>query len=248
MARSWARRFTPVTHFAGGKIVFQSSFMLASVRRSFVARVSGRFTAGAAASQRARIPTRIFAGRLASAPPRSLHVVIVLSIPATLGTQPFNGFGRPGVARRLLGPPAEVSSAQHNKRSWRAPCSDEGYSQTHSTLCRRVAAALAASILLPGVAAAQPSHPNALNLSDPAIVGFLSELPVGGRRITLGEAQQLAQAASDPLKRLGELQVESRAAASVGREVDLLSRRRHAIPEPSSERKLPASCCPFSAH
>ena len=84
-----------------------------------------------------------------------------------------------------------------------------GYSQTHGTLCRRVSAALAASILLPGVAAAQQSHPAALNLRGPAIAGFRSEVPVDVRRITLREAQQLAQAASDPLKRLGELQVEA---------------------------------------
>ena len=109
-------------------------------------------------------------------------------------------------------------------------------SQTHGTLCRRVSAALAASILLPGVAAAQQSQPAALNLSGPAIVGFRSEVR-RVRRITLREAQQLAQAASDPLKRLGELQVEAARAASVGREVAVLSKRRHAIPEPSSERE-----------
>ena len=81
--------------------------------------------------------------------------------------------------------------------------------QTYGTLCRRVSAALATSILFPGVAAAQQSHPTPLNLGAPAIVGLRSEVPVNVRRITLREAQQLAQAASDPLKRLGELQVEA---------------------------------------
>src|SRR5262245_28006405 len=84
-----------------------------------------------------------------------------------------------------------------------------GYSKTLSTLGRPVSAALAASILLPGVAAAQQSHPAALNLSGRAIVDFRSEVPDDVRRITLTEAQQLAQAASDPLKRLGELQLEA---------------------------------------
>ena len=84
-----------------------------------------------------------------------------------------------------------------------------GYSRIKRTTFGRVLAALAASVLLPGVAAAQPSHPSVLNLSDPAIVGFRGEVPVDVRRITLREAQQLAQATSDPLKRLGELQVEA---------------------------------------
>jgi len=83
------------------------------------------------------------------------------------------------------------------------------YSQKHSTFRRRVSVALAVSILFPGAAAAQQSQPAALNLSVPAIVGFGSEVSVGLRRITLRDAQQLAQAASDPLKRLGELQVEA---------------------------------------
>ena len=82
-------------------------------------------------------------------------------------------------------------------------------SHTHGTLCRRVSAALAASILFAGVAAAQQSHPAPLNLRSPAIAAFRSEVPSDARRITLKEAQQLAQAASDPLKRLGELQVEA---------------------------------------
>ena len=82
-------------------------------------------------------------------------------------------------------------------------------SQTHGTLCHCISAALTASILLPSGAAAQQSHPAPLNLGNPASVGFRSEVPSDVRRITLREAQQLAQAASDPLKRLGELQVEA---------------------------------------
>jgi outer membrane protein TolC len=64
------------------------------------------------------------------------------------------------------------------------------------------------SILFAGVAAAQQS-PGALNLRSPAIAAFRGEAPSDVRRVTLREAQQLAQAASDPLKRLGELQVEA---------------------------------------
>jgi outer membrane protein TolC len=84
-----------------------------------------------------------------------------------------------------------------------------GFSQTHSTLCRRAWAALAASILFTGAAAAQQSQPASRSLSDPAILASLSEVPRDLRRITLRDAQQLAQAANDPLKRLGELQVEA---------------------------------------
>ena len=84
------------------------------------------------------------------------------------------------------------------------------YSRAHRRLFRRVAAALAASILSAGVAAAQQSHPAAVDLRSPAIVGVHEEVPIDlSRRITLRDAQQLAQAASNPLKRLGELQVEA---------------------------------------
>jgi hypothetical protein len=48
-----------------------------------------------------------------------------------------------------------------------------------------------------------------LKLSVPAAIRFSSEVPADVRRVTLKEAQQLAQTASDPLKRLGELQVEA---------------------------------------
>jgi outer membrane protein TolC len=73
--------------------------------------------------------------------------------------------------------------------------------------CRRIPATLLSLFLLPGIAAAQQSP--SLNLSGAAT--FISPSPAGAgvRRITLGDAQQLAQAASDPLVRLGRLQVEA---------------------------------------
>jgi len=73
--------------------------------------------------------------------------------------------------------------------------------------CRRVLAVLAAAFLLPGIAAAQQSP--SLNLSGPAIFSAPSQVRSGVRRITLADAQQLAQAATDPLVRLGRLQVEA---------------------------------------
>jgi outer membrane protein TolC len=76
-------------------------------------------------------------------------------------------------------------------------------------ICRRVTVAVAVLILLPAATRAQESRPAALKLSVPAAIRFSSEAPADVRRITLKEAQQLAQAASDPLKRLGELQVEA---------------------------------------
>jgi outer membrane protein TolC len=62
---------------------------------------------------------------------------------------------------------------------------------------------------LSAVATAQQSQLPALDLSGPAALAFRSDVPPDVRRITLTDAQQLAQAASDPLKRLGELQVEA---------------------------------------
>jgi outer membrane protein TolC len=82
-------------------------------------------------------------------------------------------------------------------------------SQTSGTRCRRVTSVLAASILLPSVVAGQQSHQAPPTFSGSTIAGFRSEVPIDVRRITLREAQQLAQTASDPLKRLGELQVEA---------------------------------------
>jgi outer membrane protein TolC len=90
-------------------------------------------------------------------------------------------------------------------------------SPLHHTLCRRAPAALAAVILFSVVAAAQKPEPSAPNQSGFSLLGIRDEVaatirrdvPAGVRRITLADAQQLAQAASDPLKRLGELQVEA---------------------------------------
>jgi outer membrane protein TolC len=73
--------------------------------------------------------------------------------------------------------------------------------------CRRVPATLVSLFLLPGIAAAQKSP--SLNLSAPATLTLPSQIPAGVRRITLADAQQLAQAATDPLVRLGRLQVEA---------------------------------------
>jgi outer membrane protein TolC len=76
-------------------------------------------------------------------------------------------------------------------------------------LSRILPATLAASTLIAVAAAAQESQPAARSLSRAASVSFRSDVPTDVRYITLSEAQQLAQAASDPLKRLGELQVEA---------------------------------------
>src|SRR5262249_7783558 len=73
--------------------------------------------------------------------------------------------------------------------------------------CQRVVAALVL-LLLPGVATPQESAP-ALNLSGPVMRSLPNDFRADVRRLTLADAQQLAQAASDPLKRLGELQVEA---------------------------------------
>src|SRR5262249_552937 len=48
-----------------------------------------------------------------------------------------------------------------------------------------------------------------LNLSGPAVISLRNEAHPGVRRITLADAEALAQAASDPLVRLGQLQVEA---------------------------------------
>src|SRR5262245_16546704 len=90
-------------------------------------------------------------------------------------------------------------------------------SPLHETLWRRVPAALAASILLSVVAAAQEPDGSAPNRSRLSLLGIRDEVAASirrdarasVRRITLADALELAQAASDPLKRLGELQVEA---------------------------------------
>jgi outer membrane protein TolC len=76
-------------------------------------------------------------------------------------------------------------------------------------LCRYVTAALAAAILFSAVATAQESQPAPLNLSGPAVLSLRNNVRAEVRRITLAEAQQIAQAGSDPLVRLGQLQVEA---------------------------------------
>ena len=76
------------------------------------------------------------------------------------------------------------------------------------TFCRRIPAVLAVAILLPAIAAAQP-QPAVPNPSVSSVLRIRSEVPAGVRRLALSDAQQLAQAANNPLVRLGELQVEA---------------------------------------
>jgi len=83
-----------------------------------------------------------------------------------------------------------------------------GYFSIRDGFCRRVLATLVALFLLPCIAAAQESS-SPLMLSGRAIISLPSQVRDDARRITLAEAQQLAQGASDPLVRLGRLQVEA---------------------------------------
>ena len=83
------------------------------------------------------------------------------------------------------------------------------YRSMAPTFCRRVQVAFAASMLIPIVGAAQDSQPATFNLRSPAILSSVGAVP-RAMRLTLADAKQAAaQAASDPLKRLGELQVEA---------------------------------------
>ena len=84
-----------------------------------------------------------------------------------------------------------------------------GCLSVHHVVGRRMLSALTAAILLPVVSAAQESQPRALNLRSPAVLSWPSEVRTGVRLVTLAEAEELAQAASDPLVRLGQLQVEA---------------------------------------
>jgi outer membrane protein TolC len=83
-----------------------------------------------------------------------------------------------------------------------------GSSSVHNTLCRRVPAVLATAILIPVMAAAQESQFTP-NRNGPSFLSIRGDAPVDVRRITLADAQQLAQTATDPLARLGQLQVEA---------------------------------------
>src|SRR5262249_21670519 len=85
---------------------------------------------------------------------------------------------------------------------------ERGCSSIPGRLCLRVSVVVAAT-LIPVIAAAQDSQRSGLNLNGPGVLGLRSDLPADVRRITLADAQQLAQAASDPLVRLGQLQVEA---------------------------------------
>src|SRR5262245_52719436 len=83
-----------------------------------------------------------------------------------------------------------------------------GSSSVQDTLCRRVLTVLTTAILLPVIAAAQESQLTP-NRNGPSFLSIRGVVPGGVRRITLADAQQLAQTANDPLARLGQLQVEA---------------------------------------
>lgn len=117
-----------------------------------------------------------------------------------------------GTIRGTVPAPAiwpKFSSSFLTHTFWSTPMFGRGCSSIHDTFCWRVGAAVAASLLLSVVATAQQSQPTALNLRGPSVLTFRSDVPAEARRITLSAAQQLAQTANDPLKRLGELQVEA---------------------------------------
>jgi outer membrane protein TolC len=86
------------------------------------------------------------------------------------------------------------------------------FGQSHSPIlisrCQ-IPAALAVSILFTVVTAAQESQPAAANANERAVFRLAGDVPADVIRITLTDAQQRAQAASAPLARLGELQVEA---------------------------------------
>ena len=84
---------------------------------------------------------------------------------------------------------------------------ERGSSSVRDTFCRRVPVVLAA-ILVPVIAAAQGSQP-APNRNGPSFLSIRGDVAGDVRRLTLADAQQLAQAANDPLARLGQLQAEA---------------------------------------
>jgi len=83
-----------------------------------------------------------------------------------------------------------------------------GSSSVPDTRCRCVPALLATAILVPVIAAAQESQLTP-NRNGPSLLSIRGDVAADVRRITLADAQQLAQAANDPLARLGQLQVEA---------------------------------------
>src|SRR5262245_50953284 len=82
-------------------------------------------------------------------------------------------------------------------------------SHIHHSLGHYIPAALAALLLLPIAATAQESRQAIVNSGPLTVLRTADAVPGGARLLTLADARQLAQAASDPLKRLGELQVEA---------------------------------------
>jgi outer membrane protein TolC len=83
-----------------------------------------------------------------------------------------------------------------------------GFSSLHDTRYRCVPAVLATAILVPVIAAAQESQLTP-NRNGPSFLSIRVDVPADVRRITLADAQQLAQAANDQLARLGQLQMEA---------------------------------------
>ena len=83
-----------------------------------------------------------------------------------------------------------------------------GSSSVQDTRCRCVSVVLATAILVPAIADAQESQITP-NRNGPSFLSIRGDVPADVRRITLADAQQLAQAANDPLARLGQLQVEA---------------------------------------
>ena len=81
-------------------------------------------------------------------------------------------------------------------------------SPAQDTRRRCVPAVLATAILVPAIAAAQESQLTP-NRNGPSLLSIRGGVAADVRRITLADAQQLAQAANDPLARLGQLQVEA---------------------------------------
>src|SRR5215510_214456 len=70
-------------------------------------------------------------------------------------------------------------------------------------------ASLIASVLFSTIASAQESQPPAPSPGGPVVFRLAGDMPADVVRLSLNDAQQRAQAANDPLVRLGQLQVEA---------------------------------------
>src|SRR5215510_15007682 len=126
-----------------------------------------------------------------------------IRVPRTSKPEPSNGFAKPCVARRLLALTPQKIRSLVTETFLESTICGRGYSPMQHTFCRRIPAVLAAAILLPVIAAAQQPQPAVPNPSVSSVLRIRSEVPAGVRRIALSDAQKLAQAANDPLVRLG---------------------------------------------